>query len=172
MVIDLFLLRCDGGEVGGDTGLDQGLVDLSQGLLVADPGFRELGEVESVGAVELDIDQAGRDDAAAQVDGDVRDDVLRVEDLLAAHDLARAGAHPQVLLNQRIPLHQAAVGELGDTVPRAEGGGRHGSGAGFCAAAAAVVIVPHGLGIFGIYTCESRGSRRNTPNTRDLAGTL
>jgi hypothetical protein len=28
------------------------------------------------------------------------------------------------------------------------------------------------LGIFGIYTCESRGSRRNTPNTRDLAGTL
>lgn len=35
-----------------------------------------------------------------------------VEFLLAFEDLARDGAHPEILLNQIIALHKPAIGEL------------------------------------------------------------
>ncbi len=74
------------------------------------------GEVEAVGTVELALDEAGRNDAAAEIDDLVGHDEFIVKGRLAADDLARGRADPDAIPHEGITAEEAAVGELGDAV--------------------------------------------------------
>ena len=77
---------------------------------------QEGGEVEAKGAVQLALDEARGDDAAAEVDGAVWEGELVVEGGLAAQDGARGGADPDIVPHERVATQDAAVGQLGDAI--------------------------------------------------------
>lgn len=108
-------------QVGGYAGAGQALVDESQTRVVLFLGRAGDGEVKALGAVELGVDQARGQDAAAQVDDFIGGQVKLVESLLVFEDLAGQRVNPEILFDQTGPAHEPAVGEFGDA--RSVGGG-------------------------------------------------
>jgi hypothetical protein len=67
-----------------------------------------------LGAVELGVDQARCQDAAAQIDDFIGGQVKLVKSLLVFEDLAGQRVNPEILFDQTGPAHEPAVGEFGD----------------------------------------------------------
>jgi hypothetical protein len=101
--------------------LDEFSVEVSQLGVVLRHVFEHGGEVEAECSVQLAVDETGRNDAAAEVDGPVRQDESIVKGRLAAEDLAGAGTDPKIVKHEVVAAEQAAVGQLGDAIPRLAG---------------------------------------------------
>jgi len=114
-VVDFCCLAGEGGEVGGDAGADKLLVEGLEAFLIDGYIFRDSGEVEAEGAVELDVDEARGEDLAFEVDDFVRHDVVVVEDALAVQDLAGGGADPEVFFDELVVFDEVASGESSDS---------------------------------------------------------
>lgn len=82
--------------------MDELFVELFQSFVVSGHVLRDGGEIETKGAVELDIDEAGREDLAAQVDDFIWNDMVVVEYLLAMEDLACDGADPEIFFDESV----------------------------------------------------------------------
>jgi hypothetical protein len=83
-------------------------------------------EVESLSAVELDLDESRRQDASTEIDDVVRADLVFVKGLLALEDLAGGRVDPDVVLDELAAARDAAVGELDHARKRGWDEGRHG----------------------------------------------
>lgn len=117
----------DCGQVGGHASASQTLVDEAQTLIVLILGCAGDGEVETLCAVELGVNQTRGQDAAAKINDLIGREMQLIESLLVLEDLAGQRVDPQILFNQTGAPDEAAVGEFGDA--RSTGSGcfaRHG----------------------------------------------
>ena len=117
-MVDFCCLAGEGGKVGGDAGADELFVEGLEALLINGYIFRDGGEVEAEGAVELDVDEARGEDLAFEVDDFVGHDVVVVEDFLFAEDLAGDRADPEVFFDELVIFDEIASGEPRDSSAR------------------------------------------------------
>ena len=117
-MVDFCFLAGEGWEVGGDAGADELFVELLEAFLVDGYVLRDGGEVEAESAVELDVDEAGREDLAFEVDDFVGHDVVVVEDFLFAEDLAGDRADPEVFFDELVIFDEVASSEPRDSSAR------------------------------------------------------
>ena len=117
-MIDFCTLAGKSWEVRGDAGADELFVELLEAFLIDGYVLRDGGEVEAESAVELDVDEAGREDLAFEVDDFIGHNVVVVEDFLFAEDLAGDRADPEVFFDELVIFDEVASSEPRDSSAR------------------------------------------------------
>ena len=113
LFVDIWALTCDRGAVGRNAVFNKGFVDeldaFSIGLVVGDDR-----KIHSHCAVDLDIDEAGRNDLATEIEDLVRHPKLVIEDLLRIDDDAGLGFNPEISVYQLAIDSKTATGEFNE----------------------------------------------------------